>query len=185
MFAAFSLMAAFGPDQVGKTHTAGSASGNEQSLVKLDADDDLGWFDERYQKAKENPSLLLYKLKANSYKFSWILIPILVPMVGLLFLHRQRYRRFNLYDHTVFVAYSLAFMSLGAVLYTALEFAGMRGPMALLPLLAVPAHIHLQLRGAYLLGHWSAVWRTVIVLLFAVIAGSLFMLLLLAIGMLS
>jgi hypothetical protein len=30
-----------------------------------------GWFQEAYAKAKANPSLLIYKLQNNAYKFSW------------------------------------------------------------------------------------------------------------------
>ena len=47
--------------------------------------------------------------KTNAYKFSWALIPISVPFVWLLFPFS---RRFRLYDHTVFVTYSLCFMTL-------------------------------------------------------------------------
>ena len=68
---------------------------------------------DRIRKAKENPALLAYKLQTNAYKFSWALIPISVPFVWLLFLHRRRYRRYKAYDHIVFVTYSIAFMSLG------------------------------------------------------------------------
>ena len=60
-------------------------------------------------KAARNPELLLYKLKNNAYKFSWALIPLSVPFVWLLFPFS---RRFRLYDHMVFVTYSLAFMTL-------------------------------------------------------------------------
>ena len=54
---------------------------------------ELGFFGDAYKKAKKNPSLLFYKLKANAYKFSWALIPISVPFVWMLFLHRRSYRR--------------------------------------------------------------------------------------------
>lgn len=37
------------------------------------------------KKWRENPSLMIYKLQANSYKFSWLLIPLSVPFVWLLF----------------------------------------------------------------------------------------------------
>ena len=60
-------------------------------------------------KWKKNPSLMLYKLQANGYKFSWLLIPLSIPLVWLLFAWRRQY---NGYDHAVFVTYSLAFMSL-------------------------------------------------------------------------
>src|SRR5258708_36689386 len=57
-------------------------------------------------KAAKNPELLFYKVKTNAYKFSWALIPISVPFVWLLF---PLSRRFRLYDHIVFVTYSLCF----------------------------------------------------------------------------
>ena len=61
------------------------------------------------ENAKNNPELVFYKLKTNAYKFSWALIPISVPFVWLLFPFS---RRFRLYDHIVFVTYSLCFMML-------------------------------------------------------------------------
>jgi hypothetical protein len=54
-------------------------------------------YSKAYRTAKENPSLLIYKLQTNAYKFSWLLIIISVPFVALLFLWRWR----PLYDHTV------------------------------------------------------------------------------------
>jgi hypothetical protein len=69
----------------------------------------LGGFDSRFAEAAKNPELLFYKIKTNAYKFSWALIPISVPFVWLLFPFS---RRFRLYDHTVFVTYSLCFMML-------------------------------------------------------------------------
>ena len=64
---------------------------------------------DQLNQAAKNPELLFYKLKTNAYKFSWALIPISVPFVWLLFPFS---RRFKLYDHTVFVTYSLCFMML-------------------------------------------------------------------------
>jgi hypothetical protein len=70
-----------------------------------------GWplLDHGIDKWRQNPGLMAYKLQANSYKFSWLLIPLSVPFVWLLFAWR---RRFGAYDHAVFVTYSLCFMSL-------------------------------------------------------------------------
>src|SRR6478609_9520026 len=68
-----------------------------------------GWIREPLEKAGENPDLLFYKLKTNAYKFSWALIPISVPFMWLLFPFS---RRFRMYDHIVFVTYSLCFMML-------------------------------------------------------------------------
>jgi hypothetical protein len=152
-----------------------------------DLQSNFQWLNQAYQKAKANPSLLLYKLQANAYKFSWALIPISVPFVWLLFLHRRRYRAtYKVYDHTVFVTYSIAFISLGAVILVLARMIGFGQPgLALTVLLVPPIHMYRQLRGAYELSRWSAAWRTIALLFFAGIASSIFFLLLLMMGVLG
>src|SRR5690606_37951065 len=59
------------------------------------------------QKLENDPDLALYKMKSNGYKWSWLLVPLSIPFVWLLFFWR---REFNLYDHAVFVTYSISFM---------------------------------------------------------------------------
>jgi hypothetical protein len=143
-----------------------------------------GWarLDNGLEKLNANPALALYKVQTNAYKFSWALIPISVPFVWLLFLHRRRYRRYKAYDHVVFVTYSIAFMSIAlivlALLKTVPNTEGIRIAMILIP----PLHMYRQLRGAYQLGRWSAIWRTGALLVFAFTAIVLFLLLLLALG---
>ncbi len=176
-------------------------AGKQHDILELDqlingarrlrmGDDDnsgiqTGWrrLDYGIQKINENPSLALYKLQSNGYKFSWLLIPISVPFVWLLFFWT---RRFHFYDHTVFVTYSLAFMSLFAVLLTVMGFAGM--PSAVTGLAAIfipPIHMFRQLKQAYQL-HWaSALLRTFLLLIFCTITASLFFVLLLGIGALG
>src|SRR4029079_4004217 len=60
-----------------------------------------------WQKAKQDPKLLIYKFQTNAYKYSWLLIPLSVPFVALTFLWR---RKFGVYDHTIFTTYSITFM---------------------------------------------------------------------------
>jgi hypothetical protein len=146
-----------------------------------------GWkrIDEGIKKLNENPALALYKIQANAYKFSWALIPISVPFVWLLFLHRQRYRRFGAYDHTVFVTYSIAFMSLALIAVTIVQPIGGLGWLAVAVIAIPPLHIYRQLRGAYELSHWSAAWRTVALLLLTFVTTTLFLFLLLALGILA
>lgn len=148
-----------------------------------------GWalFDEGLKKASENSTLLFYKMQANAYKFSWALIPISVPFVWLLFLHRHRYRReFTGYDHLVFVTYSIAFMSLVLVAFVLLGAAGLRPePVNLAFLVIPPLHLYRQLRGAYRLSRGSAFWRTFALLIFAMAALAIFTLLLLLIGVIG
>jgi hypothetical protein len=145
-----------------------------------------GWFDDAYQKAKENPKLLFYKLQTNAYKFSWALIPISVPFVWLLFLHRRRYRQYGAYDHTVFVTYSLAFMSLGWVVLILLDRLPIpNNLLGLLLVLVPPVHIYRQLRDAYQLSRGSAAWRTVALLVCATLSTTIFAGLLLLMGVLG
>jgi hypothetical protein len=142
--------------------------------------------DAAIQKANENPSLLLYKIQTNAYKYSWALIPISMPFVWLMFLHRRRYRQYRAYDHVVFVTYSIAFMSLGFIALTLLRPLGIGEWLAGMAITFVPPiHMYRQLRGAYRLSRWSAVWRTFALIVFASIAASLFLLLLLALGALA
>jgi hypothetical protein len=127
--------------------------------------------------AAKNPELLFYKIKTNAYKFSWALIPISVPFVWLLFPFS---RRFRLYDHTVFVTYSLCFMML---LLSAGTLIGLVSEaLAAILWFAPPIHMYRQLRGAYALGKWGAIWRASVLTIFAFIAIGLFASLLVAMG---
>jgi hypothetical protein len=123
-------------------------------------------------KKLQNPDLALYKLQQTIYKFAFLLVPLSIPFVALLFLWK---RGFTLYDHGVFVLYSLTFM---AMLLMALVLAGtipgLAVPAAFLAMLAIPVHMFAQLKGAYGLSWWSASWRTVFLLIFSNIVVSLF-----------
>jgi len=142
------------------------------------------WLRHVIDKTKENPKLLIYKLQSSAYKFSWLLIPISIPLVWLLFLHRRRYRQeFTAYDHTVFVTYSIAFMSLALIAISLLSWVGLPAGIVSLAVLTVPPlHIYRQLKGAYGLSRWSAFWRTGVLLVLSFFALTLFALLLLTLG---
>lgn len=129
-----------------------------------------------WKKARKNPELAIFKLQSSAYKFSWLLIPISVPFVWLLFPFR---RRFHLYDHTVFVTYSLSFMML---LLSVASLAAMGNIPAVPGLLALyaPLHMYRQLRGTYETSRRGAFGRTLALLVFAAIALSLFALSILA-----
>ncbi len=157
----------------------------ETGIVR--ASDDLPdapeWLSDAYRKAKANPSLLLYKLQNNAYKYSWALIPISVPFLWLLFPFD---RRFHVYDHAVFVTYSLCFMTLLLAVLSLVKAAG--GPpgvtaaaMGIIP----PVHMYRQLRDAYGLRRRSALVRTALLILFSVLSAFLFTLLLLASGVIG
>ena len=144
-----------------------------------------GWrrLDYGFDKFQENPGLALYKLQANGYKFSWLLIPLSVPFVWLLFFWT---RRFRFYDHTVFVTYSLAFMSQLATVLIILGFAGV--PTAIIAsagVLIPPVHIYRQMKQAYGLGWFSALVRTILLVNFCFSIAGIFFVLLLGIGALG
>ena len=132
------------------------------------------------EKWRSNPGLMLYKLQANSYKFGWLLIPLSIPFVWLLFAWK---RRFNTYDHAIFVTYSLSFMSLLFILLTVLGKAGIASQTLVLAGLALPlAHIYRQMRATYRLRRRSAIWRTIMLTVMILIVLSLFVYLLLLLG---
>jgi hypothetical protein len=168
--------------------TAAPAAGSGEAGPNLSSElpANVDWFNRAYLRAKQNPSLLLYKLETNAYKFSWALIPISVPFLWLLFLHRRRHRRFKAYDHTVFVTYSIAAMSLGLIALSLLRPLGVGTTfIGLAIVLLPPVHIYRQLRGAYTLSRFSALWRTAALLVFAFVAATIFFMLLLALGVLG
>lgn len=139
------------------------------------------------EKAAANPSLFFYKVQTNAYKFSWALVPLSVPFVWMLFLHRRRYReQYKAYDHLVFVTYSIAFMSMALIAFVLLRAAGITGGfLSFLFLLAPPVHMYRQLRGAYRLSRGSAAWRTAALLVSAASAIVLFLGILVAVGILG
>ncbi|MXO61047.1 DUF3667 domain-containing protein [Altererythrobacter salegens] len=136
--------------------------------------------DRLIEKWRHNPELMAYKLQANSYKFSWLLIPLSIPFVWLLFLWR---RRFGAYDHAVFVTYSLSFMTLLFVILTVLGQFGVSTALLVTVGTMVPIyHIYRQLKGAYGLSRFSALWRTSVLLVFIVVILALFLNVLLLLG---
>ena len=142
------------------------------------AHSDVPAIDAILRETGRNPQLAIYKLQSNAYKFSWALIPLSVPFVWLLFPFS---RRFGLYDHTVFVTYSLCFMMLLVSVLTLLRYLG-------LPVLAVglnlipPLHIYKQVKYSYGLTRWGAAWRTLALCSYAFLALLMFLLLLVVMG---
>ena len=119
---------------------------------------------------RDNPQLAIYKAQTNAYKYSWMLIPLSVPFVWLLFPFS---RRFGAYDHTVFATYSIGFMIALVAVASLFFYAGWGGIGGLL-LLYAPLHMYRQLRGTYDLGRIGAGWRMLMLSLFAWVSIGLF-----------
>jgi hypothetical protein len=112
-------------------------------------------------------------------KFSWLLIPLSVPFLWLLFPFSRRY---HLYDHTVFVTYSLSFMMMLVIAGGLLVLAGASGLAGML-FLVPPFHMYRQLKGAYQLSRFGTWWRMILLVTFSFIAAALFFVVVAAVGM--
>jgi hypothetical protein len=65
--------------------------------------------DKQIKKKLENPELAFYKIQNAAYKFAFLLVPISLPFMWLMFFWK---RGLTLFDHTVYILYSLSFVSL-------------------------------------------------------------------------
>ena len=140
-------------------------------------DDTPAWVRPLAEQARDNPELLMTNIQDAASKFSWLLIPISVPFLWLLF----PLRRHMLYDHTVFVTYSLSFMMMLVIaggLLVAGGFSAVAGFLFFVP----PFHMYRQLKGAYQLSRFGALIRTLALVTFALIAATLFLVAAVAIG---
>lgn len=144
-----------------------------------------GWkrLDKGIEKWRKNPGLMLYKLQTTAYKFSWLLIPLSVPFVALLFVWR---RRFGFYDHAVFVTYSLAFMSFMGIVLTIAGGLGATSEV-LISIFAVVAlvHIYRHLRGTYELSHLSTLWRWIVLVVMVQMICAVFLMVLIFLGLIG
>ena len=136
---------------------------------------------ERVRQQLLNPDLALYKLQDTASRDSFLLVPISLPFIALLFLWR---RGVTLFDHVVFSLYSLSFMS---VLFITLALVAKIGdwgfPLAMAAgCIVPPVHMFFHLGGTYRLGWWSALWRTAFLLFFIIFAVVIFALAILALG---
>ena len=144
------------------------------------ADTGIAFFDRTLDKWRENPGLMLYKLQANSYKFSWLLIPLSLPFMWLLFFWKRGVR---MYDHAIFVTYSIAFMSLLFVALSLLGTLGAPETVLVTGATAVPLiHLARHLKGTYGLSRRSAAWRLCALTVLIMIVIMLFLQILLVLG---
>jgi Protein of unknown function (DUF3667) len=160
-----------------ETQTEAAEMGGVNS-VRIDGMPELS---ERIREKLGNPELALYKIQQTAYKFSFLLAPISLPFIALLFLWK---RGLTLYDHVVYALYGLSF---AALVFVAAVLLSMNMWTAWAPtwlvLSAIPIHTFFHLRGAYALGWWSAAWRTLLMLLFAVIALTIFIVAIVLLGL--
>jgi len=141
-----------------------------------------GWpqLDRRLRTELANPDLLLYKLRSTASKLAFVLVPISLPFLWLMFLGRPEV---TMYDHAVFSLYSLSFMSMLFIAAALLGAVGLDGTAAALVLIVPPVHMFMQLRETYQLRIWAALWRTAGLLCIAGGAFLVFLLLIVAMAL--
>jgi hypothetical protein len=129
-----------------------------------------------------NPEFAVYKIQQTAYKFAFLLVPLSIPFVWLLFVWK---RGFTWYDHGVFVLYSLTFISILTMLMGVLgQWNGwFTSTLASLLSLTVPVHMFAQLKGTYGLSIFSALWRTLFLLFFCVMTSVIFLLAIIVLGL--
>jgi hypothetical protein len=136
---------------------------------------------ERVRQRFRNPDLALYSIQEAASKFSFLLAPLTLHFIMLLFLWK---RGVTLYDHMAYALYALAF---AALMFSAIIIVGAHAWTSWLAGwmfgLGFPVHTFFHLKGAYALGWWSALWRTFFMLAFAMIVASVYLVLIVILGL--
>ena len=156
-----------------------------ERLHKEFLDNGMTWlatpnFERKVVHAMNNKELALYKIKGGAAKFAILLVPITLPFLWLLFIFRRQYKMF---DHAVFSFYSLSAMALWMTLVAVLGALGFGGTAAMVACFAPPIHMFVQLRGAYALSRWGALWRTLALSVWALLALLAYFLIVVAVSM--
>lgn len=151
------------------TSTASAASVSIES--EIEEVSDSPWLKNMVSHIESNKALTLYKMKKNASSYAFLLMPISLPFLWLLFMFR---RQFVMFDHAVFSLYSLSFMCLLLMLIAILSRFEFVAIASLLFAFVPPIHMFTQLRGAYSLGFIGAFWRTIALLIIAALSLSLY-----------
>ncbi|MCJ8190796.1 DUF3667 domain-containing protein [Sphingomicrobium aestuariivivum] len=166
--------------ETGNTVIASDEDGDVKVTSNLSDDSEfLEPLRQGIEEAQENPALFFYKVQTKAYKLSWLLIPLSLPFMWLLFPFSRRH---SLYKHAVFVTYSISFMMLlvlniGLWTWLGAEFVGI-----VFAVFYAPFHLYRQLKGAYELGRLSALLRTTLLSIFAWMVLGIFIGLMFALG---
>jgi hypothetical protein len=122
---------------------------------------------EAIEHATQNPELTLYKMKKNASGLAFLLMPIALPFLWLLFAFKRKYVMF---DHAVFSLYSLSFMCILLTVVATLAKFDFKATAAFLFIVTPPIHMYVQLKHAYSLGRLETLWRTLALLFIALIS---------------
>jgi uncharacterized protein YoxC len=129
------------------------------------------YIDERFRQAAKNPELTLYRMKKNASGLAFLLMPLTLPFLWLLFVFK---RKFVMFDHAVFALYSLSFMCLLMSLVAIMAKFEWTFMAVLVFAFAPPIHMYSQLRHAYSLSKIETLWRTIALVFIAMLSLSIF-----------
>ncbi len=140
--------------------------------------------DEKVNAALANPDFAIYKIQGKAYKFSFLLVPLSLPWLWLLFFWRRGVR---MYDHAVFALYSISFMSLLFTLVSLLITWGVEAGWVYFALIGVVPLVHMfvQLKGAYALTTAGALWRTATLATLSIAVLAVYLMLMLVLGVID
>jgi hypothetical protein len=144
---------------------------------------DTGWpaLDAKLRENLLNPELAVYRIQNAAYENAFLLVPISLPLIWLLFIWR---RGTTWFDHSVYILYSLSFVSLLFIFISLLAMIpGAAGALAPPLLLASCVHSYFHLKGGYGLSWFSAAWRLPFQLAFALVGLVIYLLVIIVMGL--
>lgn len=153
------------------TPSAAASSASASVESEIEEVSDIPWLKNMVSHVESNKALTLYKMKKNASSYAFLLMPISLPFLWLLFMFR---RKFVMFDHAVFSLYSLSFMCILLMLIAILSRFEFVAIASLLFVFVPPIHMFSQLRGAYSLGFLATFWRTIALLFIAALSLSLY-----------
>ena len=130
-------------------------------------------FEHKILHAANNRELAIYKIKSGAPKYAILLVPLTLPLLWLLFIRRRDVR---LFDHVGFSFYSLSAMAMLLIVLSLLDAIGLALVGEALKVLLPPVMFFMQLRGTYQLTRLGALWRTGVLLLYALLATAAYLL---------
>lgn len=166
-------------------------SASEGEAIQMSGFEEIstGWafLDERLRAApdlvRNNSDFLLYKIKSNGYKFSWLLIPISLPFIWFAMIG---VRGHPVYDHAIFTILSISFMTILIIILAVLGTIGLQLDKIVPALLIIPIiHLYKHVKYAYQLSRLHALLRLLLIIFAIFFSVLIFLFVLLLLGILS
>ncbi len=154
------------------TNTADSDTDDaDKENVDIEMHSYFPYVQKTIEHATKNPEFTIYKMKKNASGLAFLLMPIALPFLWLLFAFKRKYVMF---DHAVFSLYSLSFMCLLLTTIAILTKFSFNGTAVFLFVTVPPVHMYAQLKHAYSLSVFGTLWRTIALIFIALMSLAVF-----------